>query len=303
MLENKVAIVTGAGGGIGREEALSLAAAGARVLVNDLPPRPAGTDAAGDVVAEIRAAGGEAAAFHESVSTFAGGRRIVEAAMDAFGRLDILVNNAGFARPASITEMTEEEWDDVIAVHLKGHFATVRHASPIMKAQGSGVIINTASESGLGHYDMSNYSAAKEGIVAFTKAVARELSQFNVRCNAIRPRALTNMGSERLFQTLVMSQDVLGFAVHGNRWVRLDEMNPPASVGRFVAWLCSDSAAVANGETFFVGGGTVGLYSSPELVRTIYRDGGWDAEALNAPEVSGYLLDGVTDRFRGPAKA
>jgi len=299
MLENQVAIVTGAGGGIGREEALALAASGARVVVNDLAPSGGREDHAGAVVAQIRAAGGEAIACHESVATFAGGRRIVEAAMDGFGRLDILVNNAGFARPASIMEMSEADWDEVMDVHLKGHFATVRHAAPIMRGQGSGVIVNTASESGLGHYGMANYSAAKEGIVAFTKSVAREMSQYGVRCNAIRPRALTGMASEDIYQTLVVSQDVLGFPVHGDRWVRLDEMNPPEAVGRFVAWLCSDAAACANGEVFFVGGGTVGLYSNPELARSLFREGGWTPESLDQPGNAAWLLDGVIDRFQG----
>lgn len=299
MLEEKVAIVTGAGQGIGRAEALALAEAGAHVVVNDLAPREDGVDHAANVVAEIRASGGQAVACHESVASFAGGARIVQAAMDSFGRLDILVNNAGFARPASIMEMTEEEWDSVIAVHLKGHFATVRHAAPILCSQRSGVIVNTASESGLGHYGMANYSAAKEGIVAFTKSVAREVSQYGVRCNAIRPRALTGMGSDKLFETLRMSQDVLGFPVHGNRAVRLDEDNPPDSVGRFVAWLCGDAASAANGETFFVGGGTVGWYSEPELARSLYKADGWSAQDLTAPGAQAYLLEGIRDRFRG----
>ncbi|VWX50124.1 SDR family NAD(P)-dependent oxidoreductase [Novosphingobium sp. 9U] len=301
MLGGKVAIVTGAGLGIGREEALALATHGARVLVNDLAPQDGGSDNAAETVRMIRGAGGEAVAFHEDVGSFDAGRRIVEAALDAFGRLDILVNNAGFARPASIAEMTEEEWHSVIAVHLTGHFATTRHAAPIFRDQRSGVIVNTASESGLGHLGMANYAAAKEGIVAFTKSVARELAQYGVRCNAIRPRALTNMGSEKLFETLTTSQDVLGFPIHGNRWVNLDEINPPAQVGQFVAWLCSDASRPANGETFFVGGGTVGLYSDPEIVRSMHDADGWTPQRLSEPAARAYLLDGVEDRYSGKA--
>jgi 3-oxoacyl-[acyl-carrier protein] reductase len=302
-LTGKVAIVTGAGRGLGRAEALALAAAGASVVVNDLGGglfgQAAAAEVAESVAKEIRDAGGAAVANGDSVAEMDGGRRLIAAALAAYGRLDILVNNAGIVRPKPIWEMSEEDWDLVNAVHLKGHFTTVRHAAPLFREQRSGIIINTASESGLGHYGMSNYSAVKEGIVGFTRAIARDLGQFGVRCNAIRPRALTRMAVPEVFETLRMSQEVLGFAVHGNRWVGMDEDNPPEHVGAFVAWLCTDSAQRANGQTFFVGGGTVGLYSDPELERSMYRPDGWSIQELSKTAVREHLLDGVENRFRG----
>src|SRR5208282_1747194 len=163
-LLGKVAIVTGAGRGIGRAEALLLAREGAKVVVNDTGGSAQGEgvdeSVAAQVVKDIRAAGGEAVANHDSVALMEGGGRIVKTALDAFGRLDILINNAGNARPRVIYNLTEEDWDSVIAVHLKGHFTTIRYAAPIFREQRSGVIVNTGSESGLGHLGQSNYSAA-----------------------------------------------------------------------------------------------------------------------------------------------
>lgn len=303
-LSGQVAIVTGGGRGLGRAEALALAASGAAVVVNDWDGDLAGgameDSVAGNVVAEIIAAGGSAVANLDSVAEMAGGKRLIETAMDHFGRLDILVNNAGIARPKTILEMSEEDWDRVIAVHLKGHFTTVRHAAPIFARQRHGCIINTASESGLGHYGMSNYSAAKEGIVGFTRAVARDLGRYNVRCNAIRPRGMTRMATPEIFETLVVSQQELGYAVHGTRWVGLDENNPPENVGAFVIWLCTPGAAKANGYTFFVGGDEIGLYSDPTLVRSFSRPGGWSLEQLCDPKLEQQLLEGVENKFRGP---
>ena len=181
----KVAVVTGAGRGIGRCEALLLAQQGAKVVVNDLGGAPTGEGAdksvAQMVADEIKAAGGEAVANTDSVTTMEGGKAIIDSAIKNFGRLDILINNAGNLRPKPIWEMTEQDWDLVINVHLKGTFTCTRHAAPIFREQRSGVIVNTASESGLGHYGMANYSAAKEGIVGFTRTVARDLGQFNVQ--------------------------------------------------------------------------------------------------------------------------
>ena len=203
-LEGKVAIVTGAGRGIGREHALALAEAGARVVVNDLGAGLSGEGhddtPAQQVVQEIVAKGGEAAANGENVADFAGAERLVAQAIDGFGRLDILVNNAGILRDRMIVNMTESEWDSVIAVHLKGHFAPTRHAAAYWRAQAKageqvrGRVINTSSPSGVfGNVGQSNYGAAKAGIAGFTLIVAQELQRYGVTVNCLAPNARTRM--------------------------------------------------------------------------------------------------------------
>jgi len=187
-LVGKVAIVTGSGAGLGRAEARLFAAQGAKVVVNDIAVKN-GESLAQTVVDQIRAEGGEAVANTDSVAEFHGAERLVKTAMDDFGRLDILVNNAGITNFIPVYELTENDWDQMMAVHLKGAFGTIRFASPIMCQQRSGVIINTGSESGLGRVFGANYAAAKEGLIGLTRTVAKEIGRFNVRCNAIRPRA------------------------------------------------------------------------------------------------------------------
>lgn len=279
-LDGKVAIVTGAGRGIGREEALLLAREGAKVVVNDVGRHPGET--AQDVVTRIREAGGEAEANTDSVAAMDGAARLIGTAVTKFGRLDILVNNAGVIGPSEISGMSEEDWDRVIAVHLKGTFATIRHASPVMKRQHSGVIINTGSESGLGHPAMGNYSAAKEGIVGLTRTVARELGRFGIRCNAIRPRANTEGTSEyaERFHRWQPLADALRRYFLGARGHIGGEIKPTA-VATMVVWLCSDAAANANGRTFYVGGDEIGLWSEPELICSLSREGGWTLDAMD----------------------
>jgi 3-oxoacyl-[acyl-carrier protein] reductase len=263
-----------------------LAAEGAKVVVNDVflerRGEPDEQSLASRVVDEIRAAGGEAAASTDSVALIEGAERIVRTAIDAFGQLDILVNNAGNVRPADVYDMNENDWDKVLATHLKGSFATIRFASPILCKQRSGVIINTGSESGLGHAGMANYSAAKEGIIGLTRSVARELGRFNVRCNAIRPRAVTR--SVQTFTGQVGKWQPLEKAL-GKYWLgsrgHIPSDGGPEHVAPLVVWLCTDAAANVNGRSFYVCGDEIGLFSEPEIICSLSRKGGWDLDSLD----------------------
>jgi len=306
-LLGKVAIVTGAGRGIGRAEAMLLAREGAKVVVNDTGGSTQGEgldqSVASQVVNEIRAAGGEAVANHDSVALMEGGARIVKTALDAFGRLDILINNAGNARPRVIYNLSEEDWDAVIAVHLKGTFTTIRHAAPIFREQRSGVIVNTGSESGLGHLGQSNYSAAKEGIVGMTRTIARDLGRFNVRCNAIRPRSASRLATEETMQAMLKTQEMLGGPVLGRAMIDRSFMdNKPEQVAAVAVWLCTDAAANVNGRDFLVGGDEVGLFSEPEVVRLLCREGGWDLDSLDNMGPKN-LLAGLRNEFLGAGKS
>jgi 3-oxoacyl-[acyl-carrier protein] reductase len=202
-LAGKVAVVTGAGGGIGGAEAIELAAQGARLVVNDIDP-----SLVEETARQIKDAGGQAVVNTEAVGDMDAARNIVRLAVDTFGRLDILVNNAGNQAVNPIDEMTEEQWDAVQRVHLRGAFSLIKCAIPIMKRQRAGVIINTSSEAGLGRPIAPAYCAAKEGLVGLTRAVAREQGRFGIRCNAIRPRA-ADTGLTRIF------------AAHMDRWIPL----------------------------------------------------------------------------------
>ena len=287
-LAGKVAIVTGAGRGIGRCEALQLAAEGAKVVVNDVfienRGEPNEAAIAASVADEIRAAGGQAVANFDSVASMTGAERIVNHAVREFGRLDILINNAGNHRPGFIYEMNEYDWDRVIQTHLKGAFALIRFASPLFCRQGAGVIVNTGSESGLGHPTMANYSAAKEGILGLTRSVAREMGRFGVRCNAIRPRAVTR-SVEIFTQTTAAPTQALERAL-GRFWLgdrgHIPSDGGPEHVAPLVVWLCTDAAKNVNGRTFYVCGDEVGLFSEPEVVRSLCRAEGWTLDSLDS---------------------
>jgi 3-oxoacyl-[acyl-carrier protein] reductase len=258
-LDGKVAIVTGAGRGIGRGEALLLAGQGAKVVVNDLgvPSEGEGADKspAQEVVDEIIAAGGEAAANYDDVASWPGAEGLVDQAVDGFGRLDILVNNAGILRDGMSFNLSEEEWDSVIRVHLKGHFAPSRFAAVHWRERSkagepvAGRIINTSSESGLfGNAGQSNYAAAKAGIASMTIVLARELQKYGVTVNAIAPRART-----RLTAT-VAGADQMMAAKEGE----FDAWSPD-NMAPLIGFLASDAAADVSGQVFVMWGDSVYL--------------------------------------------
>jgi NAD(P)-dependent dehydrogenase (short-subunit alcohol dehydrogenase family) len=286
-LEGKVAVITGSGRGIGRGMALLFAQEGAKVVVVDpgVNVDGSGTDAgpADQVVDEIRSAGGEAAPCYESVATVEGGEKIVQTALDAFGRLDILVNNAGILRDRMIFNMSEEEWDAVIAVHLKGHFCCTRPASIVFRQQRYGRLINFASVSGLvGIAGQANYGAAKSGIAGFTRVVARDLGRYGVTCNAISPGAATRMTATVPDQARAMRERV---ATGGGRQTAAPPTAPtgrePEMVAPMAAYLASDDAWNINGYVFAVAGGSVSVLNHPQATRTLWKPAMWTLDELS----------------------
>ena len=285
-LKDKVAIVTGAGRGIGRGVALFLAQEGAKVVVNDLGSALDGSGSdqafASQVADEIGARGGTAIANFESVETMEGGKRIVDTALEQFGSLDIVVTCAGSLRDRMIYDMTEEEWDDVVRVHMKGTFTVVKHACLHFRQQRSGRIITFSSEGGLGAaFSHANYGAAKSGVAGFTKVVARDMGRYGVTANCVAPRGWTRSWA-------AIRQDTAEFRAQvgipqpgeaGGRPFDPSELDP-ADIGPFVAYLASDFAAGVNGQTFKVYGGTVELMSQPRPLRTIFKEGQWTLEEL-----------------------
>ncbi|MGH9216859.1 MAG: SDR family oxidoreductase [Acidimicrobiales bacterium] len=275
-LKGRVAVITGAGRGIGREHALLFAAEGAKVVVNDLGGNPDGTGAdaspADQVVEEIRAGGGDAVANHDDVTDWDGAQRLVDTAVGAFGDLHVLVNNAGILRDRMLVNMTEDEWDAVINVHLKGHVAPLRHAAAYWRNQHKAgaeerrAVVNTSSTSGLfGNVGQTNYGAAKMGIGALTIIAAQELARYGVRVNAIAPAALTRL-------TAGLTSNV-GERAGGN--AAMD----PANVSPFVAYLSTEHCPI-NGRVFFVVGGQVHLFQPWAIIDGIETEGRWTVEDL-----------------------
>lgn len=289
LLNGKVAIVTGAGRGMGRAHALALAEQGAKVIVNDLGGTVIGegTDQspAAAVAGEIVAAGGEAVANYGNVTSVAEGAAMVEQAMDVFGGLDIVVNNAGNIRNQLFVKMSEEEWDSVIAVHLKALYAVTHPAAKHFAKQRSGRIVNTASEAGLGGYAAANYAAAKEGIVGFSRTLALELGPYGVTTNAIRPRAGTRMaGAVDMKKALDLARagklPLPEFMFEIEDMLEDSEAFSPAQVAPLVVFLCTDAAANINGRDFIVGGGEITLVSLPGKARSVFSDQPWTQEKL-----------------------
>jgi 3-oxoacyl-[acyl-carrier protein] reductase len=293
-----VAIVTGAGGGIGREHARLLAAHGVRVVVNDIGVRQ-GADAE-SVVGEIKANGGEAVASKSS-ATWDGASEIVSQALDTFGRLDILINNAMVGHYCDLWEEAESQYDATLDVNLKGYFALIRYAAVPMCKQGGGAIVNTSSASGFGHPAHTSYATAKEGVVGLTRAVASELGRFGVRCNAIRPQASGQSSADYSVVTAKWTR-LIGVGMHPRTVSVLERMlkdpglSPPRKISPLVVWLCTDAAANINGRTFEVWGNTISLLSEPEPLRTISSPGEWDLDSLDAVAPTSLACD-LVNRF------
>jgi NAD(P)-dependent dehydrogenase (short-subunit alcohol dehydrogenase family) len=280
-LDGRVAIITGAGRGIGREHALLFAAEGAKVVVNDLGGALDGSSSeatpAEEVVAEIKSFGGDAIANHDNVATWEGGESLVRSAVEHFGDLHVLVNNAGILRDRVIVNLSEEDWDSVITVHLKGHFVPTRHAAAYWREQAKAgkvvkaSIINTSSTSGLlGNVGQSNYGAAKAGIAAFTVIAAEELGRYGVRVNAIAPAARTRMteSTPGLSDYVVKPPDPAVFDV----W-------DPANISPLVATLAMENCA-ATGDVFFVQGGTVRKFQNWTMTETLEKNDRWSVSEL-----------------------
>ncbi len=278
-LDGRVAIITGAGRGIGREHALYFAAEGAKIVVNDLGGANDGSGAditpAQQVADEIRALGGEAVVNGDDVASWEGAQRMINQAIETFGDLDILVNNAGILRDRVLVNMTEAEWDAVIAVHLKGHFAPSRWAAAYWREQAkAGVdkprnIVHTSSTSGLfANPGQSNYGAAKTGIATFSQIIAKELSRYNVKSNTIAPGARTRLTLATPGLEEVMKPKDGAF----DPW-------DPANISPLVAYLAS-AECVFNGETFLVQGGQVTMIESWKRGAGVERDSKWTVTEL-----------------------
>ena len=297
--EGRVALITGAGGGIGREHALLFAQQGAKVVVNDIGFR-AGADAEA-VAKEINENGGVAVANSDS-ATWDGAEDLVAHAFEALGRVDILINNATFTRCDDLWNYPEDNWDSTFDVNLKGYFAMIRAVTPHMAERGSGVIVNTSSNSGMGHPTHAPYAAAKEGVVGLTRTVARELGRFGIRCNAIRPIAFGQSAREYEARTAKWAELIKYtfptriYAIQ-RRMINESDLLAPSKIPPLVAWLCSDAAREVNGRTFETHGDTVSLLSEPEPIRSMNQEGGWDLDKLDAVAPI-YLVEGLADEFR-----
>ena len=283
-LDGKAAVVTGAGRGIGRAIAELLAAEGAAVVVNDLGAEVDGrgsqASVADEVVAAIRAKGGRAVASYESVAEFQAAERIVGSAVREFGAIDVLVNNAGILRDRMLFNMTEEEWDAVIAVHLKGTFNCTRHAAVHMRQQRRGRIISISSTSGVyGNSGQANYGAAKDGIAGLTRVASRDLGRYGITVNAVCPGALTRM-SQTVPPSVRRARAERGLETgFEERGFPLRNFGPE-NVAPWVVYLATDAARNVNGQTFLVMAGLVALLNYPAPVRTIQKAGRWTPEEI-----------------------
>ncbi len=274
MMDGKTVLVTGAGRGVGRGIALEMAKAGAAVVVNDLGVSITGENADGSpaeqVAAEITAMGGRAVSNHDSVADWAGACAMVKAGVDTFGRIDAVVNNAGNLRDVYFHKMSPEDFDAVIAVHLKGSFNTSRAAAPFFKEQESGAYVHMTSTSGLiGNFGQANYSAAKLGIVGLSKSIALDMQRFGVRSNAVAPFAWT-----RMIDSIPTDTPEQKARVDTLKKLDADKIAP------FVVALCGDGGAKVTGQIFGVRNNEIFLFSQPRPIRTAHTAEGWTPETV-----------------------
>lgn len=274
MMEGKVVVVTGSGRGIGRDMALMMAAEGAAVVVNDLGVSVDGSDSAetpaAEVVREIESAGGRAVASYESVSDWVAAGRIIQCAMDTFGRIDAVVNNAGILRDRFFFNMSLDEWRSVIDVHLNGSFYVSRAAAPHFKAQGSGAYVHMTSTSGLiGNYGQANYGAAKLGIASLSKQIAMDMKRYNVRSNCISPFAWSRMIGSIPTETPQQKARV----------EKLKKMEA-GKIAPMAVYLASDAAAEVSGQIFAVRANEIFLMSQPRPIRSVHRGEGWTPQTI-----------------------
>jgi len=289
LLEGKVAAVTGGGSGIGREICKLMAAEGAQVVVNDLGTAVDGVgqsrSAADQTVELIKQAGGAATPNYDSVATPEGGQNIIQTAVQAYGKIDILVHVAGILRDRMIFNMSIEEWDAVINVHLRGAFCVVKPACVLMRAQKSGCIINFSSISGAGNSGQANYAAAKAGILGLTRTVARDMAKYGVRANAIWPGANTRMTA-----TVPESARQIR-AERGLGEVRMPTERKPEHVASVVAFLASDMAQDITGWTVGISGDRLSLIEDPRPVKTVFCPGGWTLDKVTELWPQAFGLD------------
>jgi NAD(P)-dependent dehydrogenase (short-subunit alcohol dehydrogenase family) len=286
LLAGKVAIVTGSGRGIGREHAIALADEGARIVVNDIGVERDGTGGAhgpaDEVVAHIREGGGDAVASYDDVSDYEAAGSLIKTAVDSFGRLDILVNNAGTFQYRLFHDLSEEQWDGLLGVHLYGTFNTCHHAAKVMMAQRYGRIINTASSQWRNPEGRANYGAAKGAIVSLTWGLAFELRNHGITVNAIAPMGATRGFGDETYRNMLADA---GLDRKKDAAEQGDNRAAPEFVSPTVVYLASDRAKDINGVVFRVGSGKVGRYSHPTEIRTLYREAGnetpWTLDELD----------------------
>lgn len=282
-LKGRNALVTGGGGGIGREIALALAAEGANVVINDYGVKVDGTSPtampAEKVAEEIRKMGGRAATNFGNVASFKDAEKMVKEVVDNFGRIDILCNIAGILRDRMVFNMSEEEWDGVINVHLKGSFNTIRHATPLMRQQRYGRIINVTSDAWRGTVGHCNYGAAKGGLTSLTYAIARELGRYGVTCNAICPMAGTRMTLSP--ETIAgFQQRLKAGLISQAQYDAFISIPGPEYIPPIVVYLVREASANINGQIFGCEGGRVSIFPEPVLSRSVYKTGKWTLDEL-----------------------